>query len=151
MICALRNSTASNIMSKNVQKVKNSLKFKAEEKEGLLSVRIGVKKYTIPHKVRLLSDGQFLFLSFTGSTELYQVGKKQIEVMAKEADATEAFNTLNPGRKKKGSRKASGRTAPLSPELEAALKAIPVGYRLVHTAEGSVKLVRTRNRKKKSG
>jgi hypothetical protein len=98
-----------------------------------------------------LSDGQFLFLSFTGSTELYQVGKKQIEVMAKEADATEAFNALNPGRKKKGSRKASGRTAPLSPELEAALKAIPVGYRLVHTAEGTVKLVRTRNRKKKSG
>lgn len=135
-------------MSKSVQKVKNSLKFKADEKEGLLSIRIGQKKYTVPHKVRMLSDGKFLFLSFTGSAELYEVQGKQINPMAKDADASEAFATLNPGRKRR-SGGASKARAQVTPELEAILKQIPAGYRLVHTAEGTVKLVKTRNRGKK--
>lgn len=138
-------------MSKSVQKVKNSLKFKADEKEGLLSVKIGAKKFTVPHKVRLLSDGKYLFLSFTGSSELYEVGSKDIVPMDRTAEAGAAFESLNPGRKKRGTRNSAGKTAPLTPELEAAIKGIPSGYRLVMGQDGQVRLVKTRNRKKKSG
>jgi len=43
---------------KTVQNVKNSLKFKAAEKDGVLSIKIGVKKYTVPIKARMIAgDG----------------------------------------------------------------------------------------------
>lgn len=138
------------MMSKNVQKVKNSLKFKADEKEGLLTIRFGVKKFVIPHKVRMLSDGKYMFLSFTASSELYQVAGKELKAMEKSADATDAFSALNPGRKTKRGRKARG-SVEVSAELEAALKNIPAGYRLGYGADGSIKLVKTRTRRKKNG
>ena len=47
-------------MNKSVQEVKNSLKFKADEKEGLLTIRFGVKKFVVPHKARMMSDGKFI-------------------------------------------------------------------------------------------
>lgn len=135
-------------MSKNVQKVKNSLKFKADEKEGLLTVRFGVKKFVVPHKVRMLSDGKYMFLSFTASSELYQVVGKDLKAMDKANDATDAFNALNPGRKGRRGRKPRA-SAQLAPELEEALKNIPAGYRLGYGTDGSIKLVKTRTRKKK--
>ena len=135
-------------MSKNVQKVKNSLKFKADEKEGLLTIRFGVKKFVVPHKVRMLSDGKYMFLSFTASSELYQVVGKDLKAMEKTTDATDAFNALNPGRKGKRGRKPRA-AAQLAPELEEALKNIPAGFRLGYAADGSIKLVKTRTRKKK--
>ncbi len=136
------------MMSKNVQKVKNSLKFKADEKEGLLTIRFGVKKFVVPHKVRMLSDGKYMFLSFTASSELYQVVGKELKAMDKAADANDAFNSLNPGRKGRRGRKPRS-SAQLTPELEAALKNIPAGYRLGYGTDGSLKLVKTRTRKKK--
>lgn len=137
-------------MAKNVQEVKNSLKFKADEKEGLLTIRYGVKKFVVPHKVRMLSDGKNMFLSFTASSELYEVTGKGLTPMDKNADATAIYENLNPGRKKRGGRKGKAAAA-LTPELEAALKAIPEGFRLGYAADGSLKLVKTRTRKKKNG
>jgi len=136
------------MMSKNVQKVKNSLKFKADEKEGLLTIRFGVKKFVVPHKVRMLSDGKYMFLSFTASSELYQVVGKDLKAMDKATDATDAFTALNPGRKGKRGRKPRS-AAQLSPELEEALRNIPAGFRLGYGADGSIKLVKPRTRKKK--
>lgn len=134
-------------MNKTVQKVKNSLKFKADEKEGLLTIRFGVKKLVIPHKVRMLSDGKYMFLSFTASSELYKIEGKQMKPMPRSEDADEAFDSLNPGRKSRKGRK--GRSLDLSPELEAALKNIPAGFRLGYGPDGSLKLVKTRVRTKK--
>ncbi len=135
-------------MEKNVQKVKNSLKFKAEEREGLLTIRIGVKKLVVPHKVRMLSDGKFMFLSFTASSELYKVEGKQLKAMEKTADASDAYVQLNPGRKGKRGRKARSSVA-VSPELAAAISSIPAGFRLGYGPDGSIKLVKTRVRAKK--
>ncbi len=135
-------------MEKNVQKVKNSLKFKAEEREGLLTIRIGVKKLVVPHKVRMLSDGKFMFLSFTASSELYKVEGKQLKAMEKTADASDAYVQLNPGRKGKRGRKARSSVA-VSPELAAAISSIPAGFRLGYGPDGSIKLVKTRVRTKK--
>lgn len=55
-------------MSKTVQSVKNSLKFKAQVKSGLLSVRVGVKKYVVPVGVRMIANGDYMFLSFPATS-----------------------------------------------------------------------------------
>jgi hypothetical protein len=131
---------------KSVQSVKNSLKFKAQEKEGVLSIRVGVKKYGVPVKARMLSSGEFLFLSFPASSELYRVDKKNLLPMDKEEDAGKAFESLNPGRKAR--RKRSGGIE-MTEELTAALRNIPEGFKLGYSADGLPKLVRTRKRSRK--
>jgi hypothetical protein len=135
-------------MDKNVQKVKNSLKFKADEKEGLLTIRFGVKKLVIPHKVRMLSDGKHMFLSFSASSEIYKIDGKAMKAMDKGEDASGILASLSPSRKKRGPKKSKAASA-LAPELAEALKNIPDGFKLGYTADGSLKLVKTRTRTKK--
>ena len=132
-------------MQKSVQNVKNSLKFKAAPKSGILSVKVGVKKFSIPVEARMLSNGDYLFLSFSASSELYTISGKDLKPMASESDATEAFQALNPG-KRRGRRRREQVQMP--PELEQALRSLPSGYKLGYSADGSPKLVRARTRKK---
>ncbi|HEY0866663.1 MAG TPA: hypothetical protein VGE01_04770 [Fimbriimonas sp.] len=128
-----------------VQSVKNSLKFKADEKPGILSVRVGVKKYTLPIKARMLSGGDFLFLSFPASSELYKVGNEGLEALNRDADPGDAYSALNPGRRKGRRKGASG--VELPHELATALKAIPDGMKLGYGPDGTPRLVRTRSRR----
>ncbi|HLO97611.1 MAG TPA: hypothetical protein VK171_03355 [Fimbriimonas sp.] len=137
-------------MGKSVQSVKNSLKFKADEKQGLLTIRYGVKKFVVPHAARMISDGKYMFLSFNASSELYEVKGKSLVAMEKTAEADDAYEALNPSKPKRGTRKARTKVS-LAPELEAALRSIPAGYKLGYGADGSVKLVKSRVRRKKNG
>jgi hypothetical protein len=132
-------------MQKSVQNVKNSLKFKAAPKAGILSVKVGVKKFSLPVEARMLSNGDYLFLSFSASSELYTVSGKDLKAMSSDADATAAFQALNPG-KRRGRRRRE--QVQLPTELENALKALPSGYKLGYSTDGTPKLVRTRTRKK---
>ncbi len=129
-------------MARTVKNVKNSLKFKASVRENILSVRLGVKKYSIPVQARLLSDGEYLFLSFSASSELYRIDGKKLMPMKPEEDAGAAYAALNPGRKR-GRR----RSHPVLPaQLAAALKTIPEGFRLGFDASGKARLVKKRVR-----
>lgn len=134
-------------MAKTVQSVKNSLKFKANPKQGVLTVRIGVRKYPIPLDARVISSGNYIFLSFPASSELYQVQGKQLTAMQGGADASEAYQALNPGRKRTRRRRES---AALPDELAQALQRIPSGYKLGYGADGAPRLVRKRKRTTKS-
>jgi len=129
---------------RTVQSVKNSLKFKATPKSGVLSLKIGVKKYAVPVEARMISGGDFLFLSFPAVSELFRIENKQLNPMDSGADATEAYNVLNPARRR-GRRRSKGVSMP--PELEAALKAVPSGYKLGYGTDGQPKLVKTRKRR----
>ena len=91
-------------MSKTVQSVKNSLKFKATPKVGILSVKIGVRKFSVPVEARMLSNGGFVFLSFPASSELYKVENGVLEKMPSEAEAADAYAALNPGRRRRRGR-----------------------------------------------
>lgn len=132
---------------KTVQNVKNSLKFKAQEKDGVLSVKVGVKKFSVPVKARMISGEEYLFLSFPASSELYRVEDKELVALDKDSDASEAFEALNPG-KRRGRRRGTGVEMPS--ELAEALRAIPAGYKLGYNLDGTPKLVRSRQRKKSS-
>ena len=131
-------------MSKNVKSVKNSLKFKAQVKSGLISVRVGVKKYVVPVSVRILSSDSHMFLSFPATSELYKIKGKELTAMDPAADAAEALASLNPG-KRRGRKRAAPINMPT--ELESALKAIPAGYKLVFDAAGKPRLAKARKRR----
>jgi hypothetical protein len=134
-------------MKKTVQSVKNSLKFKAQPKAGILSVRIGVKKFSLPVEARMLSNGEYVFLSFPASSELYRVEGKQLSPMGVDEDATETYTALNPGRRR--GRQRRGAAVDMPDTLAEALKGIPAGYRLGYGPDGSPRLVRTRTRRRK--
>lgn len=132
---------------KSVQSVKNSLKFKAAPKAGILSMKIGVKKYTVPVEARMLSNGEYVFLSFPASSELYKVSDKNLVQLDAQSDATEVQAALTPKRRR-GRRKRESVEMPA--ELAAALKNLPSGFKLGYSADGTPKLVKTRTRKSKS-
>lgn len=135
-------------MSKTVQSVKNSLKFKAQVKTGLISVRVGVKKYVVPVGVRLIANGDYMFLSFPATSELFKIeNKKNLVAMDPKADASEAHAALNVA-KRRGRKRASAVELPST--VKEALKAIPSGYKLVFDASGNPRLAKTRKRRAKS-
>lgn len=128
---------------KSVQSVKNSLKFKAQPRAGVLSVKVGVKKYSVPVDARILSDTDYIFLSFPACSELFRIHDRELEAMKPEEDATEAYNALNPGRRR-GRKRAPMPSLPN--ELAEALKGIPAGFKIGYDASGVPRLVRKRNR-----
>ncbi|MDX2065302.1 MAG: hypothetical protein SFX74_06120 [Fimbriimonadaceae bacterium] len=134
---------------KTVQNVKNSLKFKAAEKEGVLSIKLGVKKYTVPVKARLISSDQFLFLSFPASSELYRIDKKSLNVMDRDEDASEAYEKLSVVRPR-GTRGRRASSGPMPDELAKALSNVPNGFKIGYGPDGSPRLVKSRTRRKKS-
>ena len=93
----------------------------------------------------MLSNGEYLFLSFSASSELYTVDGKELKSMPSSSDATEAFVALNPGKRRGRKRREQ---VQMPSELENALKAIPSGYKLGYGTDGNPKLVRTRTRRK---
>lgn len=134
-------------MSKTVQSVKNSLKFKVSPKSGALYVKIGATKCELPVQVRVHSAGGFVFLSYTASSDLYKMEGKNLVALGESEDATAAFEALNAVAGKKRGRK---RTRPELPtELAELLKSLPSGTKIGYSADGTPKLIKTRPRGKK--
>ncbi len=131
---------------KNVQAVKNSLKFKAVPKSGLLTVRVGVKKYVLPVEARMIAGDGYLFLSFGSSSEIYKADGKGLVALEPTAEAEEAAAALTPKASRR--RRRNREKAAMPSELEAALKAVPAGHKLV-LGPGGYRLVKTRERRKK--
>lgn len=131
---------------KTVKNVKNSLKFKVQPKEGLLTVRMGVKKFVLPIEARLLAGGDYIFLSFPACSDIFEVkGGKTLVPMDPEADGNDVGEALKP--KRRGRRARSKNAAVEMPEaLAAALRAVPAGHKLVVGADGEYRLAKTRKR-----
>lgn len=132
---------------KTVKNVKNSLKFKVAPKEGLLTVRLGVKKYVLPIEARLLAGGDYLFLSFPACSDIFQVKDgKTIVPMDPDADGAKVADALKP--KRRGRRSRKGSAVEMPEELAAALRAVPSGHKLVIGPDGAYRLAKTRKRGK---
>jgi hypothetical protein len=133
-------------MARSVKNVKNSLKFKANVKTGVLSVRVGVRKYVVPAQARILASDDYIFLSFTASSELYKIDGKKLIPMGSGEDATDAFAKLNPGRKRRVRRVSK---VAMPEEVLNALKKLPSGFRLGYDSSGKPRLIKSRTRSKK--
>ena len=93
----------------------------------------------------MLSNGDHVFLSFPASSELYRVEDKKLMAMPSEADASDAYQSLNPKRRR--GRKARS-SVQLPTELAQALKSLPAGYKIGYGPGNEPKLVRTRTRRR---
>lgn len=134
---------------KTVKNVKNSLKFKVQPKEGLLTVRMGVKKFVLPIEARLLAGGEYIFLSFPACSDIFEVqGGKTLVAMDPDADGEKVGEALKPKRR---GRRTRGKSAAVEmPEaLVAALRAVPAGHKLVISPTGEYRLAKSRKRDKK--
>lgn len=131
---------------KTVQNVKNSLKFKATEKEATLSIKVGTKKYSVPFKLRTVAGEGYLFLSYSASTELFQTNGDELVLLDKDADATEAFERLSQIRRPRAKREPEEK---MPDELASALRNVPAGFKLGYGPDGTPRLVKTRVRKSK--
>lgn len=131
------------LANRSVQSVKNSLKFKAHPKSGILSVKVGVKKYQIPVEARMISGEGYMFLSFPACSELFKIENKTLKAMASNEDASAAFEKLNPSRRR-GRRRSTNVEMPTA--LVEALKNLPSGFKLGYSNDGSPKLVKSRKR-----
>jgi|CXWL01.1.fsa_nt_gi hypothetical protein len=132
-------------MAKTVQSVKNSLKFKVQPKAGLLTVRVGVKKYVLPVSARMLCEGGYMFLSFSATSELFEIKDKKLVAMDSKSDAGNAATSLV-ATKRRGRKQSKRLDMPT--ELETALKAIPAGYKLTFDlATGKPRLAKMRKKR----
>lgn len=131
------------VIMRTVKSVKNSLKFKAKPRLGVLSVRLGGKRYDVPIEARMLYDSNYLFLSFPSCSDLFEIKAGALSKMNAQADASAAYEALNPPRQR-GRKK--GAPASLPVEVAEVLKSIPPGYRIGYDAQGVPRLVRRRVR-----
>lgn len=132
-------------MARPVAKVKNGLKLKTKSKSGALTLRLGVKKYTLPFDARLITSDKFVFLHIPPTAELMKITTKGLEVMADDADATEALSTF---RKARASRKAAKEEMPS--DVAKILQQLPKGFRIAYNQDGSPRLVKMRKRRSSS-
>lgn len=133
-------------MAKSVEKTKSSLKLRTQAREGALTLRLGVKKYVLPFEVRLLTSNEYVFVHIPPCAEIMKVGKGGLEVVTDSASAEEAAKSFRKGRKRAAGRSSSKLELPS--DVVAALNKIPPGYKIGYDNDGSVKLVRTRKRRK---
>lgn len=134
-------------MPKSVEKIKSSLKLRTQERTGALTLRMGVKKYVLPFEVRMLSSSEFIFVHIPPSAEIMKLTPGGLEVVSDVNTAEEAAKSFRKGRKR-SSGKAS-KAVELPADVAAALNKIPAGFKIGYSNDGSVKLIKTRKRRKK--
>lgn len=134
-------------MAKTIDKTKSALKLRTQARDGALTLRLGVKKYVLPFEVRLLTSNEFVFVHIPPCAEIMKIASSGLEVVTDSATADEAAKSFRRGRKRSAGKNSS--KVELPNDVAAALSKIPAGYKIGYSADGSVKLVRSRKRRKK--
>ena len=134
--------------TKTAQAAKNKLKYTAPPTEGVLYLRLGVKKVAVPTAVRLLTDGKKVFASIPALIGVFEIDGKKLTPLPDTADFTDVVKSLRPA-KTVGRKRLTPNRAVVDEALLAAIKNIPNGYKLAYKNNEPV-LVKTRVRTKKA-
>jgi hypothetical protein len=134
-------------MAKNLNKIKQSLKLKAEPKPGSLTLKIGTRKFVLPFEPRYIATDEFVFIHLTPNADLFKVSAEGLSPVTEE-DAEKAASAFRRPRGPRGSRKAAPEQAELPQEFRDLESKVPAGFRLGYDKEGRLKLIRTRKRRK---
>ncbi len=134
-------------MPKSLDQLKSSLKLRAQSRHGALTLRLGVKKYSLPFEVRMLNSSEFIFVHIPPSAEIMKFTSEGLELVTDLKDGETAAKSFRKS-KKRASTRASKLTE-IPEDVASALSKVPAGYKIGYGADGSPKLVRTRKRRKK--
>lgn len=132
-------------MARSVDKIKFGLKLRTVKQQNSLTFRIGVKKYVLPFEARIVKSDDYLFLHVPPAAEIMKITKNGLQIVTKPSEAEEAVKSFRKSRKKI---KRPRKQVKMPVEVQDALKKIPSGYKLGYDADGNLKLVKKRTRKK---
>lgn len=133
-------------MPKTIEDVTKALKLKADAKVNVLSLRIGLKKVTLPFEARLITNDKYAFVHIPPGAGVFHVTDEGLVPVASYEEAKAAQDSFRAPRKRSSREKAA--VVEMPDELKSALNKIPSGYRLAVDPDGSVRLVKKRNRRK---
>lgn len=134
-------------MAKSIEKVKAGLKLRAQERSGVLTLRLGTRKFVLPFEARMLTSDDHVFVHIPPSAEIMKIGEEGLEVISDAAQAEAAAATFKRTRSKSGGSKAK-KSAEVPQELLDALQKLGAGYKIGYNRDGSVKVVKARKRRK---
>lgn len=137
------------MMDKSAQNVIRSLRARIPKKPGSVVVRIGAKRYELPTDVQVAGSERYGFVVVPPLIGLYRIEGRDLKAMEPTEDASEAFAELSGQSARKPGRPKAIRELP--DVLKEALRQIPEGYRIGYDPDGTPKLVRKRNRRKRKG
>lgn len=119
--------------SVSIANAKNSIKRNAPERDRILTVRDGQKKYVLPIKARMIAGDGFLYISIPAMTEIFRTDGRNAVLIGADEDGGAAAAALS-APAKTTARKGRRSAAPAVPDE--LLSMIPAGHRLVHGPDG---------------
>ena len=135
-------------MARSLDKIKFGLKLRTNSTTGALSLKMGVRKMTLPFEARLIKSDEYVFVHIPPSAEIFKIDGKALRMVTESKEAEEAVVSFRKARKR--GKRASAKDVEMPSELETALKKIPDGFKLGYDESGNVRLVKKRTRRKKS-
>ncbi|MCG9894474.1 MAG: hypothetical protein MH204_03230 [Fimbriimonadaceae bacterium] len=132
-------------MAKSLEKIIHNLKLRADGKPGILTIKLGSKKFSLPFEPRILQSDDYAFIHLVPSAAVFRVteeGLVEIDSVEEASAASAKFRKPRSGRPRKNSE------VEVPEELKALIEKIPAGHRLVQEADGNVRLVKTRRRRR---
>lgn len=133
-------------MARDINKVKTGLKLRTNPKEGALSLKLGTKRFNLPYEVRLIQSEEYVFVHVPPSAEIFKIDGKELVLVETNEEAATATASFRKSRKR--GRTKGDASVEVPEELETALNKIPKGYKLGYDADGNIRLVKTRVRRK---
>lgn len=135
-------------MARSLDKIKFGLKLRTNSTNGALSLKMGVRKMTLPFEARLIKSDEFVFVHIPPSAEIFKIDGKNLKMVTDAKEAEEAVVSFRKARKR--GKRSAAKDVEMPTELESALNKIPDGFKLGYDADGRPRLVKTRTRRKKS-
>ncbi|MCC7102626.1 MAG: hypothetical protein IT206_06050 [Fimbriimonadaceae bacterium] len=133
-------------MAESAGKVCKALKLKAQPKSNVLSIKHGLRKFTLPYEARVLTSEKYIFVHVLPEAKIFRFEKEglvEVTDMTEAKTAQVSFRT-----RRKGSRRQAAKALDVPDELKAALSKIPAGYKIAVDRAGQVRMVKARPRKK---
>lgn len=125
----------------------SSVKMRAREHRGLISVTVGGKKFKVPGTVRMVAGGDFVYLSIPSTTGVFRKNGRNLEPVAMDAGDREAAVTELTRAVKTAKPATTSKALSMPEELQRALARLPQGYRVGYGQDGQLRLIKTRARK----
>ncbi len=130
-------------MARSVEKIIFGFKLRTQPTKNALTLRVGNKKYVLPFEARIILSDEYIFVHVPPAADIMKISGKGLEVVTKSEDAEKAALSFRRARKARKARRVE-----LPEVVKDALKKIPAGYKLGYDADGKMKLVKSRSRRK---